>query len=40
MKLICIVNDNFDSFLKFEQFVSCSDGIANRCSVAILKQCY
>jgi hypothetical protein len=36
MKLIWIVNVNVDSFLKFGQFVSYSDGIANRCSVAIL----
>jgi hypothetical protein len=35
MKLIWIVNVNFYSFLKFRQFVSYSDGIGNRYSVAI-----
>jgi hypothetical protein len=36
MKLIWIVNGNFDSFLKCRQFVSYSDGIGNRYSVVIL----
>jgi hypothetical protein len=33
MKLIWIVNVNFDSFLKFRQFVSYSDGIGSGYSV-------
>jgi hypothetical protein len=40
MKLIWIVNVNFDSFLKCRQFVSFSDGNGNRYFVAILQQCY